>query len=170
MTGHEPCTTAIWKTEIAHPVLGVLGAFATDRGVCALLWDPEHDRRYRFDAATDAPSHPVLAQLRQELDAYFAGARRAFEVPLDPHGTAFQRQVWAALEAIPFGATRTYAQLAASVGRPRAARAVGAANGRNPISIVVPCHRVIGANGQLTGFAGGLRNKRWLLEHEAHSP
>lgn len=110
--------------------------------------------------------HPIVAQARRELDEYFAGARRDFEVPLALAGTGFQQEVWAALLALPFGATTTYGALAASLGRPLAVRAVGAANGRNPVSIIVPCHRVIGADGGLRGYAWGTGRKRWLLAHE----
>jgi methylated-DNA-[protein]-cysteine S-methyltransferase len=113
--------------------------------------------------------HPVLATAREQLAAYFAGERQAFELPLAPEGTAFQRAVWRALTDIPFGSTCSYAAIAAAIGRPSATRAVGAANGRNPISIIVPCHRVIGADGSLTGYAGGLACKRWLLAHEGVS-
>lgn len=111
---------------------------------------------------------PVLALGRAQLAEYLAGARTAFELPLAPdRGTAFQREVWRALSAIPFAARASYAELARAIGRPRAVRAVGAANAKNPLSIFVPCHRVIGSDGALTGYAGGLDAKRWLLEHEA---
>jgi methylated-DNA-[protein]-cysteine S-methyltransferase len=124
----------------------------------------------------DNPKHPlppcprgtdrVLDEARRQLDQYFAGRRHAFELALAPRGTPFQQLVWQALRAIPYGATRSYGQQAAAIGKPNAARAVGLANGRNPISIVVPCHRVIGANGALTGFGGGIEVKRQLLELE----
>ncbi len=117
--------------------------------------------------ARERPDHPLLREAAAQLEAYFAGALRRFELPLAGAGTDFQREVWAALTRIPYGETRSYAELAALVGRPRAVRAVGAANGRNPLAIVVPCHRVIGADGSLTGYAGGLAAKRWLLAHEA---
>jgi methylated-DNA-[protein]-cysteine S-methyltransferase len=115
--------------------------------------------------APDPPS-PLLARTRAQLEEYFAGSRRTFDLPLSPRGTAFQRAVWRALSAIPFGVTRTYGEIAAAVGKPSASRAVGAANGQNPIAIVVPCHRVIGADGTLTGYGGGLPIKEWLLRHE----
>ena len=118
-------------------------------------------------AAEERPGDPVLAAAARQLEDYFAGRRTAFELPLRPRGTAFQRAVWDALRAIPPGETRSYGEIARAVGRPAAVRAVGAANGRNPLAIVVPCHRVIGAGGTLTGYAGGLEAKRWLLEHEA---
>ena len=104
-----------------------------------------------------------------KISQYFAGKRQHFDLPLDPQGTPFQRTVWDALLAIPFGETRTYGQLAKQLGNPNATRAVGAANGRNPIAIIVPCHRVVGSTGKLTGFAGGLHTKSFLLELEARS-
>ncbi len=122
---------------------------------------------------TDAPladepqrATDVLATTADQLREYFAGHRRAFDLPLAPEGTDFQQLVWTALLAIPFGHTRSYGEIAAAIGRPSASRAVGAANGRNPIAIIVPCHRVIGASGALTGYAGGMDAKRWLLAHE----
>jgi methylated-DNA-[protein]-cysteine S-methyltransferase len=116
--------------------------------------------------ARDGAGHPVLEAARLQLAEYFAGRRLAFDLPLAPRGTDFQRLVWSALRAIPFGATRSYADLAAGLGRPSASRAVGGANGKNPLSIVVPCHRVVGADGSLTGYAGGIASKEWLLRHE----
>lgn len=115
--------------------------------------------------ADDRPSD-VLVRAAAQLTEYFAGQRRDFDLPLAPHGTEFQREVWRALALIPFGVTTSYGELARTVGRPAASRAVGAANGRNPISIILPCHRVIGAGGALTGYGGGLPMKRWLLDHE----
>ncbi len=109
----------------------------------------------------------VLDRAAGQLAEYFAGRRRTFDLPLGPRGTGFQALVWRALTRIPYGETRSYGELARSIGRPAASRAVGAANGRNPISIIVPCHRVIASNGALTGYAGGLAAKRWLLDHEA---
>jgi methylated-DNA-[protein]-cysteine S-methyltransferase len=108
----------------------------------------------------------VLPELRAQLDAYWAGTLRDFDVALAPGGTAFQQRVWAALRTIPYGETWSYAQLAAAIGAPTAVRAVGAANGRNPVFVVVPCHRVIGSSGKLVGYAGGLDRKRFLLDHE----
>jgi methylated-DNA-[protein]-cysteine S-methyltransferase len=108
----------------------------------------------------------LLAETERQLGDYFAGRLQAFTVPLDFHGTEFQKAVWAALLTIPFGETRSYGEIARQIGRPSASRAVGAANGRNPISIIAPCHRVLGSNGALTGFAGGLAAKDYLLGHE----
>jgi len=113
------------------------------------------------------PPFPVA---REQLAAYFAGRLTVFDLPLALHGTEFQRRVWAALREIPFGETISYAELARRVSNVAAVRAVGAANGRNPIPIIVPCHRVIGSDGSLTGFGGGLERKRWLLEHEGAQP
>lgn len=108
----------------------------------------------------------AFGTVQDQLRSYFAGERQVFDLDLDPQGTPFQREVWRALIEIPFGTTISYGALAARIGRPDASRAVGAANGANPIPIVVPCHRVIGANGSLTGFGGGIETKRWLLAHE----
>jgi methylated-DNA-[protein]-cysteine S-methyltransferase len=108
----------------------------------------------------------ALVEVRRQLDEYFAGIRTAFDVPLRLDGTSFQLEVWSALLAIPSGTVATYGQIARQLGRPAAARAVGAANGRNPISIVVPCHRLVGTGGHLTGYGGGLDRKEWLLAHE----
>jgi methylated-DNA-[protein]-cysteine S-methyltransferase len=113
------------------------------------------------------PPSGVLAEAAQQLLAYFAGELRHFELPLAPEGTAFERRVWDAVAAIPYGATRSYAEIAQAVGSPGAARAVGAANGANPLPIVVPCHRVVGSNGALTGYGGGLKLKRRLLDLES---
>ena len=118
------------------------------------------------EAGSGERGSAVLALLATQLAQYFAGNRRTFEIPLDPVGTAFQLRAWQALRDIPYGQTRSYAEQARAIGKPTAVRAVGAANGRNPLPIVVPCHRVIGADGALTGFAGGLHRKRALLELE----
>jgi methylated-DNA-[protein]-cysteine S-methyltransferase len=118
----------------------------------------------------DARWEPSLLELRdvvEQLEAYFNGMLHSFDVKLDPIGSEFQLKVWKALREIPFGETRTYGQIAKTIRQPKATRAVGLANNQNPIAIVVPCHRVIGANGTLTGYGGGLPKKRWLLEHEA---
>ncbi len=154
--------------------VGTLKLIASDRGLAAILWENDDPKRVRLSAATRGEDHPVLVQAGRELREYFAGQRRSFSVALDFVGTDFQKRVWQALVAIPFGETRSYGQLARQLGNANATRAVGAANGRNPISIIAPCHRVIGSNGKLTGFAGGLETKRFLLNLEssgpAHSP
>ena len=112
------------------------------------------------------PGGEILARARQQLAEYFAGARTTFDLPLAAEGTEFERSVWDALRTIPYGATTSYGEIARRLGDARTARAVGTANGKNPIPIIVPCHRVIGASGDLTGFGGGIDRKRWLLEHE----
>ena len=129
----------------------------------------------RIDHITEQPdfeaiAHPVLHRAAEQLREYFAGARRTFDLPLDPKGTEFQRRVWDALHGIPCGQTLSYGQLAERLGDPKAVRAVGRANGKNPLSIVVPCHRVIGGDSSLTGYAGGLERKRQLLELEGGIP
>ena len=119
------------------------------------------------DGTTTGPRDAVVETAAGELAAYFAGELLEFTVPVAGRGTAFQRRVWAALRDIPYGETESYGQLAARLGDPRANRAVGLANGRNPVAIVLPCHRVIGSTGALTGYGGGMARKRWLLDHEA---
>ncbi|MEN3748117.1 methylated-DNA--[protein]-cysteine S-methyltransferase [Sphingomonas sp. HF-S3] len=155
-------------TTIPSPV-GALKLVASDAGLVAILWENDREGRVRLGAMDDAPEHPVLAEAGRQLGGYFVGSRTAFDLPLDFRGTDFQKQVWAALLTIPFGQTRSYGEIARQIGRPGASRAVGAANGRNPISIVAPCHRVIGTGGSLTGFAGGLEAKAFLLRHEGMS-
>jgi methylated-DNA-[protein]-cysteine S-methyltransferase len=129
------------------------------------LYMQEGRKPVRVSAAWQAAEEP-FAEARRQLDEYFAGERTTFDLPLMAEGSEFERHVWRALEEIPYGETQSYGQVAERVGTPGAARAVGLANGRNPISIVVPCHRVIGANGTLTGYGGGLERKRFLLELE----
>ncbi|WCM26042.1 methylated-DNA--[protein]-cysteine S-methyltransferase [Sphingomonas sp. QA11] len=157
--------TYSYKT-IPSPV-GDLKLVASDKGLAAILWENDRPGRVRLGAMVEDADHPVLVETGRQLDAYFAGALTAFTVPLDFAGTDFQKSVWQALLTIPFGETRSYAEIARQVGRPSAVRAVGAANGKNPISIIAPCHRVIGSNGALTGFAGGLAAKERLLGLES---
>jgi len=152
-------------TLMPSPV-GTLKLIASDKGLAAVLWENEDPRRYRLPDMLQEGSHPVLLETKRQLTEYFAGKRQQFVLPLDFVGTAFQKKVWAALVAIPFGETRSYRDIACEIGHPAAVRAVGAANGRNPVSIIAPCHRVIGANGKLTGFAGGLEVKAYLLKLE----
>ena len=151
---------------MASPV-GRLTLVATDDGLSAVLWENDRPGRVPLRIDGEERSHPVLVEAEQQLREYFAGTRTEFTLPLDVVGTPFQRQVWEALRTIPFGETRSYSEIAAQIGSPRAVRAVGAANGRNPLSIVAPCHRVIGASGKLTGFAGGLEVKARLLALES---
>jgi methylated-DNA-[protein]-cysteine S-methyltransferase len=151
------------ETWTESPV-GRLRLVAGDDAIVG-LYLPDHARAAALETG-DGRGFPVLEEARAQLAQWFAGLRREFDLPLRPAGTPFQREVWNALRAIPFGETRTYGDVARTVGRPEAVRAVGAANARNPISIVVPCHRVVGADGSLTGYAGGIDRKRWLLAHE----
>ena len=144
--------------------IGKLKLVASDEGLVAILWENDRPRRVRLADLVENPAHPMLLRTEKELNEYFSHKRKAFTVPLDMRGTYFQKQVWEALLGIPFGETRTYGQLANQLGNPKATRAVGAANGRNPIAIIVPCHRVIGFSGKLTGFAGGLDAKDHLLK------
>ena len=157
--------TYSYKT-IQSPV-GALKLVASDNGLAGILW--EHDKSARVphlcDAAEDR-EHAILLEVERQLSEYFEGTRKAFDLPLDFVGNAFSQKVWSALLTIPYGTTRTYGQIAKQIGNPNAARAVGMANSKNPISIVAPCHRVIGANGKLTGFAGGLSTKEYLLKLE----
>jgi methylated-DNA-[protein]-cysteine S-methyltransferase len=153
------------ETRIDSP-LGPLRLLADERGLRGLYMQ-RHQGEPLASGSTDTPDHPILAQTAKQLREYFAGERRVFELPLAAEGTEFQQRVWQALMALEFGQTCSYGQLARAIGQPSASRAVGAANGRNPLSIVVPCHRVIGSDGSLTGYGGGEANKRWLLEHEA---
>ncbi|RSU75922.1 cysteine methyltransferase [Sphingomonas sp. S-NIH.Pt3_0716] len=146
--------------------VGDLTLVASDEGLMAVLWHDDDPARVRLGARSEATDHPVLRDATSQLSEYFAGQRQHFSVPLHFQGTDFQRQVWAALLDIPFGETRSYADIARAIGRPTATRAVGAANGRNPISIIAPCHRVVGSNGALTGFAGGVETKKYLLDLE----
>ena len=145
---------------------GTLQLYASDHGLRAVVWPNEHGDRLALGDAVSVADHPVLDATVAQLDEYFAGTRTEFDLPLDPRGTDFQLAAWRALADIPYGETATYAEQAARIGRPTAVRAVGAANGRNPLSIVLPCHRVVGSDGSLTGFAAGLDAKRWLLNHE----
>jgi methylated-DNA-[protein]-cysteine S-methyltransferase len=155
---------------IPSPV-GELLLTATDAGLTR-VWFEEHRHGGPRDAAWEraegvgGPAARILREASAQLAAYFAGERRDFELPLAAAGTPFQERVWRALRAIPYGQTMSYGELARRLDAPNAMRAVGAANGRNPLAIVVPCHRVIGARGELTGFGGGIARKRWLLQHE----
>jgi methylated-DNA-[protein]-cysteine S-methyltransferase len=153
--------------SIDSPV-GELTLVASASGLRAVLWPRERPGRVPL-GAMGGPCHgadDVLTVAANQLGEYFAGARTVFELPLDPVGTPFQRRAWRELLTIPYGRTITYGEQARRMGGAQKARAVGAANGRNPLSIVVPCHRVVGSTGNLTGFAGGLDTKAWLLRHE----
>ena len=163
---------AIVTSTFSTPV-GEMIAGATDAGVC--LFDFKYRKalpaiRQRISAGLNdsfvEDTHPLITDLRKELDEYFSGARTTFSVPLQPVGSDFQKKIWTALQGIPYGSVATYMQQARAYGDEKAIRAVATANGMNGIAIIIPCHRVIGTNGSLTGYAGGLTAKRWLLEHE----
>jgi methylated-DNA-[protein]-cysteine S-methyltransferase len=156
---------SLWFKFVPSPI-EKLKLVASDSGLVAILWEHDSPRRVRLSELCEHPGHPILVRTEKELEEYCAGDRDSFTIPLDMRGTDFQKQVWAALLGIPFGQTRTYGQLANQLGNPMATRAVGAANGRNPLAILVPCHRVIGFSGKLTGFAGGLDAKAHLLKLE----
>ncbi len=157
--------TGLVETTVVSP-LGDLRLVASATALVGVYFT-DHRPAPRVEARTVA-RHPVLDRAAREIGEYLDGARQRFNVPIAPRGTPFQLAVWRALSAIPFGATRSYAELARAVGRPRAARAVGAANAHNPLSIVVPCHRVVATGGLLAGYAGGIDAKRWLIAHEQH--
>jgi len=158
-------TSTLYTAHI-DSALGGITLAATDKGLAG-AWFDSQCHSPDTTGWQPAPDHPVLREAAVQLHDYFAGRRRAFDLPLDlSHGTAFQQSVWQALRAIPTGKTTSYGALSASVGKPAAVRAVGAAVGRNPISVIVPCHRVLGADGSLTGYAGGLDRKTALLTLE----
>lgn len=156
--------TYVHKT-MNSPV-GRLTLIGSAKGLAAVLWENDNPERVRARSLKADTRNRILLEAEHQLNEYFSGARTEFSLPLDMHGTEFQIKVWKSLLAIPFGETRSYSELARRIGKPNAVRAVGAAIGRNPLSIVVPCHRVIGSSGQLTGFAGGLKTKAELLRLE----
>ena len=155
----------LYFKEIDSPV-GLLKLVAHDQALVAVLWENENPNRVRVATLIEDQNHPVLLNTQQQLREYFNQTRTIFDLALDFQGTDFQKKVWQALLTIPFGETRSYKQIAEQIGNVEAVRAVGAANGKNPISIIAPCHRVVGANGKLVGFAGGLENKEILLKIE----
>lgn len=163
----EPAQSYVYKT-MRSPV-GVLTLVAGDRGLAAILWAGDDPKRVRLNIVGQDRAHPILIKTERQLREYFAGRRTSFTVKLDFTGTAFQKRVWGALLKIPYGTTQSYGAVAKQIGHPKAVRAVGAANGRNPISIIAPCHRVLGATGKFTGFAGGLQAKAYLLRLERQS-
>lgn len=168
--GSDGEPTSLYTTTVTSPI-GDLILIASDRGLRAVLWPGEEDLTtgaIRVDDAThpDRPAVSILTRTGEQLDEYFKGDRREFDIPMDPVGTEFQLAVWNVLRDIPYGRTITYGEQARALGDVNKARAVGSANGRNPISIIVPCHRVVGADGSLTGYGGGIGIKEWLLRHE----
>lgn len=167
MTMRKDAPEAFFFKTMNSPV-GGLKLVGNDKGLAAIMWAKDRPRRVNLNIVDEQPDHPVLVETERQLLDYFAGRRQVFDLKLNFQGTAFQKSVWAALLRIPFGQTKTYRQIAVELGNPKSTRAVGAANGRNPIAIVAPCHRVIGADGSLTGFAGGLDAKATLLRIEGH--
>lgn len=158
----------MFETRVETPA-GTLRLFASDAGLRGAMWPGQDLSPLKLGEYAEDNEHAVLAKATRELAEYFGGKRRSFAVTLDPVGTEFQKRAWLELRKVPYGETRTYGEQAKAMGRPTASRAVGAANGRNPLSVFVPCHRIVGANGALTGFAGGLEAKRLLLDLEATS-
>ena len=156
--------TYFYKT-MKSPV-GNLLLIAVDEGLSALLWEGDNLSRIRAKPDIEDINHRILKQAEVEINEYFSGIRTSFSVPMVPEGTDFQLSVWEELKKIPYATTISYGELAKRIGNPKASRAVGAANGKNPLSIVVPCHRVIGSSGKLTGFAGGIKVKSQLLNIE----
>ena len=146
--------------------VGALKLVAHDHALVAVMWDTEDHKRVRLAELIEDHQHPMLLRVKKQLEQYFAGQRQQFDLPLDFKGTDFQQQVWQTLLTIPYGETRSYKEIAIQIGNEKAVRAVGAANGKNPISIIAPCHRVIGSSGALVGFAGGLDKKQILLSLE----
>lgn len=159
-------TTPTLKSATFDSPVGLLTIVASDAGLRAVLWPVEKDGRVSFAEPVEAGDHPIIDATICQLRQYQDGELQSFDLPLDLVGTDFQKSVWKALSSIPYGETMSYGELAAELGKPSASRAVGSATGRNPISIVVPCHRLVASSGKLTGFAGGLDAKRWLLDHE----
>ena len=146
--------------------VGALKLVAHDQALVAVMWDNEDHKRVRLAELIEDRQHPMLLRVKKQLEEYFTGQRQQFDLPLDFQGTDFQQQVWQALLTIPYGEKRSYKDIAVQIGNEKAVRAVGAANGRNPISIIAPCHRVIGSSGALVGFTGGLDKKQILLSLE----
>ncbi|MGF6767908.1 methylated-DNA-[protein]-cysteine S-methyltransferase [Paraburkholderia sp. GAS199] len=149
--------------KVVPSPVGKLTLVASASALVAILWEKERPGRVRLGSMVEASDDATLLEVERQLGQYFKGERNKFDVPLQFIGTEFQKKVWSALLEIPYGETRTYGEIAVKIGNPKAVRAVGAANGRNPISIIAPCHRVIGSSGELTGFAGGLDTKETLL-------
>lgn len=155
----------LYFIDMPSPV-GRLKLVANSQALVAVMWENEQPKCLDSKQLLPCADHPILLATQKQLSEYFAGQRQHFDLPLTFEGTDFQQKVWQALLSIPFAETRSYRDIAAQIGNVKAVRAVGAANGKNPISIIAPCHRVIGANGQLVGFAGGLNNKHILLQLE----
>ena len=158
-------TRAYYYKIVSSPV-GELKLVASDKGLAAVLFNGKRGRAALEGALAKSDTHPILVRVEKQLAEYFSGKRKAFDVPLEANGTVFQQKAWRELQKIPYGKTISYGEQAKGLGDAKKARACGMANGRNPLSIIVPCHRVIGASGSLTGFGGGLKTKQYLLELE----
>ena len=157
----------IFSRRTCEAPFGVVTVIGSDLGIRYVMFNNDaHPKPLEKLHISDTDIHDSVNDAVTQLDEYFNGARRDFELPLDLQGTEFQVAAWNALAEIPYGRTASYGQQAASIGRPKAVRAIGGANGRNPVAIVLPCHRIVGADGSLTGFGGGIEVKKWLLDHE----
>lgn len=155
------------KYKYIDSPVGMLKLVVSDKALLAILWDNETYDRVRLDQMKEDKNHPLILETERQLYEYFRNQRTEFDLPLKAHGTPFQQGVWKLLQEIPYGSTWSYKDIAVKMQLPQAFRAVGAACGRNPISIIIPCHRVIAANGKLTGFAGGVERKKILLDFES---
>jgi methylated-DNA-[protein]-cysteine S-methyltransferase len=162
----KPQSVTPYRSSTFDSPIGVLNLVASSSGLAAVLWENDDPKRVRLGPTSEDATDAILIEARRQLKAYFAGDLKVFTLRLDFRGTDFQKSVWKALLTIPFGETRSYSDIARQIAKPKAPRAVGAATGRNPISIIAPCHRVIGSNGALTGFAGGIAAKEYLLRLE----
>lgn len=160
-------TMEYYFKDMDSPV-GRIRLIASEKGLSALLWENDDPKRIKIPSYSEKADHPVLLETEKQLNEYFAAKRQSFSLPLHFIGTEFQKKVWEALLSIPFGETRTYGQIAKQLDNPQSQQAVGNANNKNPIAIIAPCHRVIGASGKLVGFAGGLKNKEILLKIEGY--
>lgn len=149
-----------------HSNVGTLKIVANENALVAILWEKEKNNRVKLQAMTKVDNHPIIQRTEKQLMEYFDKQRTSFDIPIEMNGTDFQNTIWEALSKIPYGKTLSYLQLAQKINRPKAVRALGTAIGRNPLSILIPCHRVIGSDGSLTGFAGGLDKKAFLLNLE----
>ncbi len=157
---------SIENFSIQSPV-GRLTLLASSKGLCAVLWEKEKLNRVNIPLGRKNSNNPFIKMASEQLSEYFAGSRMKFSVPLDVVGTDFQKNVWKNLQKVPYAKTVSYKDIAISMKKPTASRAVGMANGKNPLSIIVPCHRVVASSGELTGYAGGLKNKKILLDLES---
>src|SRR5262249_1622899 len=162
-----PQSVTSYRSSTFDSPVGVLKLVASSFGLAAVLWENDDPKRVRIGPTSEDAADAILLEASRQLKAYFAGDLKVFTLRLDFRGTDFQKSVWEALLTIPFGETRSYSDIARQIAKPKASRAVGAATGRNPISIIVPCHRVVGSNGALTGFAGGIAAKEYLLRLES---